>query len=162
MNIIKTATAVLVSAVISVAASANNHTWEADKINNEGALAMVTSERFSRTHLIVYVEKEKDCGLRLAIMTELGSSRDIDDYYTGEISARMRIDNNSIWTNDKASTYVGSSNDALFDSLSTLTGELLGQMLSGKSIIVQVGDEKTNKFSPYGLHKSSKQSCPNL
>lgn len=157
--------AVLVTLVSISTAMASDHRWSAAPVPEIGAAVHIPSERFSATTLIVYVQKEQDCNLRLAVMTEISSNRDIDDFYTGEISARMKVDNNNIWTNEAANTYAGSGGKALFDSLSTLDGKLLGEMLSGNSMIVQVGKEKTNKFSLLGFTKAINKGvsiCENM
>jgi hypothetical protein len=155
MNILKALTAALVTAVISTPAIADNHVWKVDKIKEIGAVAYVESDRFSESSLLVYVETNKDCEMRLSVMTELTAEQAQSRHHVGEISARLKIDKNGIWTNDEARTFYGEDSDnLLFDNITPLDGKLFGEMLSGNSMIVQVGEEGTNKFSLTGFTKA--------
>ena len=146
--------AVLVTFMSISTAIASDYIWQSGT-DGEAAYAFVPSERFKQTTLAVFVEKSRDCNLRLAVMTELGPNQDPDEIYVGDISARMKIDRNTIWTNEKANTFQGHNQERVFfDTLTMLDGKLLGEMLQGNSMIVQVGSQATDKFSLMGFTKA--------
>ena len=153
MSIFKVISAVLVTAVISVPAMSAKHTWGSFDDDGTGT-AYVKSERFNKSTMVVYAEPERDCQMRVVIMTEI-VKQNPDEIYVGGNTVRMRIDKHPIWTNDKANTYRGTSDGNLFfDTLSSLDGKLFGEMLAGAKIIVQVGTEETNAFSLIGFSKA--------
>jgi hypothetical protein len=137
-------------------AQAQSKNWKTLPLEGNGAFAYIQSSRFSNTYLAVYVTSGEDCNMRVSLMTEMDSNRtDLDSVYVGQIPAKLRIDKGQIWDTDGANTSRGEDDDSLFfDNLTTLNGELFGEMLAGNHVIVQVGTEKTNRFNLRGFTSS--------
>ena len=140
----------------AIPAQAKSENWETLPLEGNGAFAYIQSSRFSNTYLAVYVPSGEDCNMRVSLMTEMDSNRtDLDRVYVGQIPAKLRIDKGQIWDTNGANTSRGKDDDSLFfDNLTTLSGELFGEMLAGNHVIVQVGTEKTNRFNLKGFTRS--------
>jgi len=154
MKTLISATLVIISAVISVPAMAN--TWKSDQ-NENGAIAVIASERFKNTAMGISVEATNDCQARLVIMDTL-TVEESKDLYIGKQFGKLRIDGGQIWTNDKVDTYrsIDKTSGNLFSSITSLDDgdELLKELQSGNSVIVKIANQESDKFSLVGFTKA--------
>ena len=154
MNIIKSVTAVLVSAVISVPAMAE--TWEARSVPH-GGMAYIGSERFENTGLVFYAETTRNCDGRLVVMDSWNKGES-EEAILGKQFGKLRIDGGTIWENDEVVTYRSEDKETgtLFSSITTLEDgdELLNELKVGNNLIVQVAKQQSDKFSLTGFTKA--------